>query len=150
MIVNKNGVFIDTHVRYRTISDNLSKQEYKFLLTTTLTISDIRKGLLLTVLLVFLWGIPVCTGQITCPPYKIFSSTAYPRVYGADLLIHSLSSKLQGLIPVYTGQILNSSSRFLWLASRFFVLDFRNRTSMYHFRLVYFADNTFWSLSASD
>ena len=39
MIVNKNGVFIDTHVRYRTISDNLSKQEYKFLLTTTLTIS---------------------------------------------------------------------------------------------------------------
>lgn len=40
MIVNKNGVFIDTHVRYRTISDNLSKQEYKFLLTTTLTISD--------------------------------------------------------------------------------------------------------------
>ncbi len=40
MIVNKNGVFIDTHVRYRTISDNLSKQEYKFLLTTTLTISE--------------------------------------------------------------------------------------------------------------
>lgn len=40
VIVNKNGVFIDTHVRYRTISDNLSKQEYKFLLTTTLTISD--------------------------------------------------------------------------------------------------------------
>ena len=39
VIVNKNGVFIDTHVRYRTISDNLSKQEYKFLLTTTLTIS---------------------------------------------------------------------------------------------------------------
>lgn len=42
VIVNKNGVFIDTHVRYRTISDNLSKQEYKFLLTTTLTISDIE------------------------------------------------------------------------------------------------------------
>ena len=41
VIVNKNGVFIDTHVRYRTISDNLSKQEYKFLLTTTLTISGI-------------------------------------------------------------------------------------------------------------
>ena len=40
VIVNKNGVFIDTHVRYRTISDNLSKQEYKFLLTTTLTISE--------------------------------------------------------------------------------------------------------------
>ena len=40
MIVNKNGVFIDSHVRYRTISDNLSKQEYKFLLTTTLTISE--------------------------------------------------------------------------------------------------------------
>lgn len=40
MIVNKNGVFIDTHVRYRTMSDNLSKQEYKFLLTTTLTISE--------------------------------------------------------------------------------------------------------------
>ena len=39
VIVNKNGVFIDTHVRYRTISDNLSQQEYKFLLTTTLTIS---------------------------------------------------------------------------------------------------------------
>lgn len=39
VIVNKNGVFIDTHARYRTISDNLSKQEYKFLLTTTLTIS---------------------------------------------------------------------------------------------------------------
>ena len=44
MIVNKNGVFIDTHVRYRTISDNLSKQEYKFLLTTTLTISAIGKN----------------------------------------------------------------------------------------------------------
>ena len=43
VIVNKNGVFIDTHVRYRTISDNLSKQEYKFLLTTTLTISDFHK-----------------------------------------------------------------------------------------------------------
>ena len=43
VIVNKNGVFIDTHVRYRTISDNLSKQEYKFLLTTTLTISVIEK-----------------------------------------------------------------------------------------------------------
>lgn len=43
VIVNKNGVFIDTHVRYRTISDNLSKQEYKFLLTTTLTISVIKK-----------------------------------------------------------------------------------------------------------
>ena len=27
-------------IRYRTISDNLSKQEYKFLLTTTLTISE--------------------------------------------------------------------------------------------------------------
>ena len=40
VIVNKNGVFIDTHVRYRTISDNLSKQEYKFLLTTTLKISE--------------------------------------------------------------------------------------------------------------
>ena len=40
VIVNKNGVFIDTHVRYRTISDNLSKQEYKFLLTTTLSISE--------------------------------------------------------------------------------------------------------------
>lgn len=40
VIVNKNGVFIDSHVRYRTISDNLSKQEYKFLLTTTLTISE--------------------------------------------------------------------------------------------------------------
>lgn len=40
VIVNKNGVFIDTHVRYRTMSDNLSKQEYKFLLTTTLTISE--------------------------------------------------------------------------------------------------------------
>ena len=43
VIVNKNGVFIDTHVRYRTISDNLSKQEYKFLLTTTLTISGTWK-----------------------------------------------------------------------------------------------------------
>ena len=43
VIVNKNGVFIDTHVRYRTISDNLSKQEYKFLLTTTLTISGPKK-----------------------------------------------------------------------------------------------------------
>lgn len=43
VIVNKNGVFIDTHVRYRTISDNLSKQEYKFLLTTTLTISGAEK-----------------------------------------------------------------------------------------------------------
>ena len=42
VIVNKNGVFIDTHVRYRTISDNLSKQEYKFLLTTTLTISEFK------------------------------------------------------------------------------------------------------------
>ena len=41
VIVNKNGLFIDTHVRYRTISDNLSKQEYKFLLTTTLTISAV-------------------------------------------------------------------------------------------------------------
>ena len=40
VIVNKKGVFIDTDVRYRTISDNLSKQEYKFLLTTTLTISE--------------------------------------------------------------------------------------------------------------
>lgn len=46
VIVNKNGVFIDTHVRYRTISDNLSKQEYKFLLTTTLTISDSKEYLL--------------------------------------------------------------------------------------------------------
>ena len=43
------------------------------------------------------------------------------------------------LIPVYTGQILNSSSRFLWLTSRFSsVWDFRNKTSMYHFRQSYF------------
>ena len=27
VIVNKNGVFIDTHVRYRTISDNLEEQK---------------------------------------------------------------------------------------------------------------------------
>ena len=46
MIVNKNGVFIDTHVRYRTISDNLSKQEYKFLLTTTLTISEFENRMI--------------------------------------------------------------------------------------------------------
>lgn len=40
MLLFQEVKVIDTHVRYRTISDNLSKQEYKFLLTTTLTISE--------------------------------------------------------------------------------------------------------------
>ena len=75
VIVNKNGVFIDTHVRYRTISDNLSKQEYKFLLTTTLTISGIKKldmfirHFTIDELARLVANIPDLTGEIT-KPYK--------------------------------------------------------------------------------
>ena len=43
VIANKCRSFIDIHVRYRTISDNLHEQKYKFLLTTILTVSDIEK-----------------------------------------------------------------------------------------------------------
>ncbi len=78
MIVNKNGVFIDTHVRYRTISDNLSKQEYKFLLTTTLTISGTEK-------------LPNWIREYTGkqPDFHFTSGTEFPEdVSGYKLIVH--------------------------------------------------------------
>ena len=62
--------------------------------------------------------IPVYTGQIHHFLAQSRTAEAHPRVYGAD-------TKFLKQIPVVSKPFS-------------FVLDFRNRISMYHFRLVYF------------
>ena len=62
--------------------------------------------------------IPVYTGQISGRNLNSQPIEAHPRVYGAD-------TKFLKQIPVVSKPFS-------------FVLDFRNRISMYHFRLVYF------------
>ena len=91
----------------------------------------------------------------------------HPRAYGVDSLRNlvwklrkgpspriggrftekCLNSEFQRLIPVYTGQILNFSSRFLLLASRF-PSSWTSATESVCIILDWyiFADNTFWSI----
>ena len=111
--------------------------------------------------------IPAHMGQIygEVPEFRV--PETHPRVYGADFsaLRNTYSrrgsspcirgrsfyvrkeKRRQRLIPVYTGQILNFSSRFLLLASRF-PSSWTSATESVCIILDWyiFADNTFWSI----
>jgi len=108
VIVNKNGVFIDTHVRYRTISDNLSKQEYKFLLTTTLTISVITYIVILIFqIILFVISIRKKTKKL----WRIlFSAELVPLLISIGLMIYYNNLPGYGFMPglTYLGEVLFS------------------------------------------
>ena len=112
--------------------------------------------------------IPAHTGQIygEVPEFRV--PETHPRAYGADyrelhdiylsvgsspcirgrfLLLLKRKAR-NGLIPVYTGQILNFSSKFLLLASRF-PSPWTSATEPVCIILAgyIFADNAFWSIS---
>lgn len=72
---------------------------------------------------------------------------AHPRVYGADRRIHTTSSSVHRLIPVYTGRILNFSK-----ISEATKSPIRSQIPVICsvciiFSKYVFADNAFWSKS---